>query len=45
MADSVIKKNSKSLVELVLWKIKNNDEQYIGQVEFRADDFDDGEII
>ena len=45
IADALLKKNAKDRVELILWKIKNNDEQYIGQIDFDPDDFDEAELI
>lgn len=45
LVDFVFKQNAVDQVELVLWKIKNYDEVYIGQIELDPDDFDQSEVV
>jgi hypothetical protein len=44
LVDFVFKQNGVNNLEVVLWKIKNYDENYIGQFELEPTDFFDCEV-
>jgi hypothetical protein len=45
LVDFVFQQNSVDQIQLILWKVKNYDEVYIGQIELTPDDFEDTEVV